>query len=37
MDLLIGLVFVTVVAAIIIKRRKPELYESLKSKLPFVK
>tara|TARA_R110000751_G_scaffold103588_1_gene198905 strand:+ start:228 stop:341 length:114 start_codon:yes stop_codon:yes gene_type:complete len=37
MDLIIGLIFVAVVATIIIKRKKPELYESLKSKLPFTK
>ncbi len=35
MDFLIGVVFVAVVATIIIKRKKPELYEKLRSKLPF--
>ena len=33
MDLIIGLIFVTVVAIVFIKRQKPELYESLKEKL----
>tara|TARA_R100001463_G_scaffold134598_1_gene196932 strand:- start:66 stop:173 length:108 start_codon:yes stop_codon:yes gene_type:complete len=34
MDFLIGAIFVAVVAAIIIKRKKPELWEKLRSKLP---
>tara|TARA_R110000772_G_scaffold215003_2_gene325469 strand:+ start:165 stop:278 length:114 start_codon:yes stop_codon:yes gene_type:complete len=33
MDLIVGLIFVTVVAVVFIKRQKPELYESLKEKL----
>ena len=33
MDFLIIGLFVIVVAAVVIKRKKPELYESLKSKL----
>jgi|TARA_R100001460_G_scaffold84008_1_gene124995 hypothetical protein len=34
MDFLIISLFVIVVAAIVIKRKKPELWEKLKSKLP---
>tara|TARA_R110000787_G_scaffold146483_1_gene260214 strand:- start:3435 stop:3548 length:114 start_codon:yes stop_codon:yes gene_type:complete len=33
MDLIVGLIFVTVVVVVFIKRQKPELYESLKEKL----
>jgi len=34
MDFLIGIIFVAVVAGIIIKRKKPELWAKLVSKLP---
>jgi hypothetical protein len=35
MDTIIIIGFIVVVAAVLIKRRKPELYASLKSKLKF--
>ncbi len=34
MDFLIGLIFVAVVAAVIIKRKKPELWNKLRAKMP---
>jgi len=33
MDFLIGLIFVAVVAAVIIKRKKPELWSKIMSKI----
>jgi|TARA_R110002012_G_C11468174_1_gene593652 hypothetical protein len=34
MDFLIGIIFVAVVAAIIIKRKKPELWAKIREKMP---
>jgi len=37
MDAVIGLIFVGVVAVLILKRLKPDLYKKIKAYVPFIK